>query len=172
MKHRPPKLPLASRIIAVGCAMLWLVAVSACNLKALCCCDSHDSETEPHANQEHSHGIQEAAAVTPHAHDTDNQDLPGADGCSHDNPENDCKEGSCCSTLCAVTHKANPIVLSEPANPPIPLLCVLLEAHASSHTFPDNPNNRHAKSYDRIFTPEVRLGPAHRSLAPPAFCVI
>lgn len=172
MKHRPPKLPLASRIIAVGCAMIWLVAVSACNLKALCCCDSHDSETEAHANQEHSHGVQEAGAVTHHAHEGDDQDLPDADCHSHETQKHGSKAGSCCSTLCAVTHKANPIVFSEPANPPFPLLCVRLEEHASSHAFPVNPHNRHAENYERVFTPEVRLGPAHGSLAPPAFRVI
>ena len=55
MTHRQPKLPLALRIIAAGCVALWLAGVSACNLEALFCHDSHGNEAVAHTDERHSH---------------------------------------------------------------------------------------------------------------------
>ena len=71
MTRRQTKLPLALRIIAAGCVVVWLAGVSACNLEALFCCPSHDSETAAHEDHEHSHDTQDAVASTHHEHDAD-----------------------------------------------------------------------------------------------------
>ena len=64
---------------------------------------------------------------------------------------------------------AEPVVFNKSAPLPISLFAVLLETHAALPALSDNPPNRHAQNGDWVFTPEVCLGPAHRSLAPPAF---
>lgn len=168
MTHRQTKLPLALRIIAAGCVVLWLAGVSACSLEALLCCDSHDSETAAHEDHEHSQDTKDAVAGTNHEHDADAHHSQDAEGHSHDSHKHESKKGSCCSTLKAVVPSANPVVFGKLAFHPIPFLCLLPETHAASLALSENPPNRQAKARDWVFTPEVCLGPAHRSLAPPS----
>ena len=107
MTHRQQKLPPALRIVAAGCVVVWLAGVSACNLEALLCCPSHDSETALHEGHEHSHDTKDAVAGTNHAHGTDAEHSHHAeahhseDAAGHppDSPKHESKEGSCCSTL-------------------------------------------------------------------------
>jgi hypothetical protein len=172
MIHRQTKLPRARRIIAAGCAAIWLTGVSACNLEALCCCDSPGSETEAHADLEHSRGTNDAGAGTNHTHEADAPHSHNTDGHSQDSHKHGTKEGSCCSTLKAVVPTANPVVFSKLAFHAIPFHCMPLEAHAATLALPESPSNSHAKCWDRVPAPEVCLGPAHRSLAPPAFRLI
>jgi len=180
MTHRQPRLPLALRIIAAGCVVLWLAGVSACSLEALFCCDSHGDEAGTHAEHQHSHDAEPANAHGHHAHDAEGHDSHDAhdaethhshdaEGHSHGSHKHDSKEGSCCSTLKAVVLTAHPVVISKPVFHPIPFLCVLPEMHAASLALSEKPPNRQAKPPDWVFTPEVCLGPAFRSLAPPAF---
>ena len=176
MTRRQTKLPLALRIIAAGCVVLWLAGVSACNLEALFCCPSHDSETVAHEDHEHSHGTQDTVAGTHHEHDADADHAHNAEahhsqdaeGHAPDSHEHESKEGSCCSTLKAVVPTAKAIVFNKQAFHPTPFLCVLLETHAASLALSENPPNRQAKPRDWVFTPEVCTGLANRSLAPPA----
>jgi hypothetical protein len=158
MTHRPPKHPLALRIIAAGCVVLWLAGISACSLEALFCCDSHEkAEAFEHRHErdaEHAHG----EAYQPH-------DAGDKSQSSHKDASN---ENSCCSTLKAVVQTMKPIAFSKPALPLITFLCVLQETHAVSVALSENLSNRQAKPRDWVFTPEVCLGPAHRSLAPPS----
>ena len=174
MTHRQPSLPLALRIIAAGCVVLWLAGVSACSLESLFCCDSLRDEAVARADQEVSHETK--ASGTEHAHDANAHHShaaeahhpPDADGHSHDSHKHESKQGSCCSTLKAVVQTVNPVVLGKPAFHPITFLCVLVETHAVSFVLSENPPNRQAKTRDWLSTPEVCLGPAHRSLAPPS----
>ncbi len=172
MTHRRPQLPLTRRIIAAGCAVIWLTGVSACNLEALCCCDSQGSETEACADMEHSRDTNDADAGTNHPHDADAPHSHDTDGHSKDSHKHGTKEGSCCSTLKAVVPTSNPVVFSKSAFQAILFHCVPLEAHAAMLALPESPSNSHAKCWDRVLAPEVYLGPAHRSLAPPAFRLI
>ena len=166
MTHRQPQLPLARRIIAAGCVALWLAGVSACNLEALFCCPSHDSETAAHEDHEHS---KDAVADTTYEHDA-NAHSQDAAGHPHDSNKHESKEGSaCCSTLKAVVPTAKAIVFNKPAFHPIPLLCVLLETHATSLALSEIPPNRQAKPRERVFAQEVCNAPANRAHAPPAF---
>ena len=176
MIRRQPKLPLVSRIISAGCVVLWLAGVSACNVEALFCCPSHESETAAHEDHEHSEDTQDAVAGTNHAHATDAEHSHNAEahhsqdaeGHAPDSHKHESKEGSCCSTLKAVVPTANPIIFSKPAFHPIPLSGVLLETHAASPAPSENPPNRRAKPREWVLTPKVCLGPAHRSIAPPS----
>ena len=167
MTHRLPKLPLASRIIAAGCIAIWVAGVSACDLEALFCCDSHGSEAGALADQEHSHDTKDTGTNDPH--DADAHHSRDADGHSHDSPEHGGKEGSCCSTLKAVAQTSTSVVFSKPPFQPISFLCVPVETHATSLALLKCPPNRHAISCDRVFTPEVCLGSAFHSNAPPVF---
>ena len=159
MTYRQSKLPLALRIIAAGCVVLWLAGVSACNLEAFFCCESQGNEAVAHTDEGHLHREHAAVAEAHHPHDADSH--------PHDSHKHDGKEGSCCSTLKAVVQTANPVVFSKLDFHPIPVLCVLLETHAASLSLSETPPNRQAKPRDGVFTPEVCLGPAHLSLAPP-----
>lgn len=173
MTHHQPQLPLASRIIAAGgCVAIWLAGVSACNLGALFCCDSHGSEAMAHADPEHSHDAKDADAGAHHANDADAHHSDDADHRSPDSHQHGGKECSCCSTLIAVGQTAKPVAVSKPDFHSISLLCALVETRAASLAVSENPSNRHAESCDRVFAPEVCLGPAHRSHAPPAFRLI
>ena len=104
-----------------------------------------------------------------HAHNAEAHHSQDAEGDSHDSHKHESKEGSCCSTLKAVVPTAKAIVFNKQVFHPIPSLCVLPETHAASLALSENPPNRQAKPRDWVFTPVVCLGPAHRSLAPPAF---
>lgn len=170
MIHRQPQLPLASRILAAGCVAIWLTGSSICNLGALCCCDSHDSETIAHADSGLS--ADTTGVGTDHAPDADAHHSDVADGCSHDSPEHDSKKCACCSKLIAVVPSAETVVFCKPDFHPISLICVLVKTHAASLARSENPPNRHAHRWDRAFTPKVCLDPAHRSHAPPAFRLI
>ena len=165
MTRRQTKLPLALRIIAAGCVVLWLAGVSACSLEALFCCDSHDEKAIEHADHEHSYDAELADAE---AHDAEPVHSHGAEGKSQGSHKRESKERSCCSTLKAVVPTAKAIVFDKQAFHPTPFLCVLLETHAASLALSEHPPTRQAKPHDWVFTPEVCLGPAHRSLAPPS----
>ena len=175
MTRRQTKLPLALRIMAAGCVVLWLAGVSACNLEALFCCPSHGSETAAHEDHENSPETQDAVAGTHHERDADADHShkaeahhsEDAEGHSHDSHKHESKEGSCCSTLKAVVPTAKAIVFNKPAFHSIPFLCVLVETHASSLALSENPPNRQAKPRDWVFTPEVCTAPANRAHAPP-----
>ena len=177
MTHRQPKLPLALRIVAAGCVVLWLAGVSACNLEALFCCDSHGHGAVAHADNGHSHDAEAAEAEAHHAHDAnahhsheaEAHHSHDAEGHPHGSHKHDGKEGSCCTTLKAVVQTAKPIVITKPALQPVPLLCVLLEARIAALNAPEKASDRPPASSDRVFTPEVCTGPANRSHAPPVF---
>jgi len=167
MTHRQAKLPLARRIIAVGCIAIWVAGVSACDFEALFCCDSHGREAGTFAVREHSHDTKDACTDDPH--DADAHHACEADGHSHDSPAHDGKERQCCSTLKAVAQTSTAVVFSKPTFQPVSFLFVPIEAHATSLALLEGPPNRYAISCDRVFMPEVCLGSAFHSNAPPVF---
>lgn len=167
MTHRRAKLPLARRILAVGCIAIWVTGVSVCNLEALFCCDSHGREAVAHADLEHSHDPGQPGTNDPH--DAVAHHSGEADGNSHDSPEPGSKEGSCCSSLKSVAQASTSGAFVKPALQPISFLCVPIEVHAISLALLKGHPNRHAISCDRRVMPEVCLGPAFQSNAPPAF---
>ena len=168
MTHRQRKLPLISRLIAAGCIVIWVAGVSACDLEALLCCESSGSETVVHTDQEPAHDTRHAGADTNDPHDADAHHSSEADGHSHDSSPAGSNEGSCCSTLKAVAQTSTSVVFGKPAFLAIALLCGPLETQAPALALLPSPSNRPVTHCDRILTPEVCLGPAFQSNAPPA----
>ena len=173
MTRRHPKRPIALRIIAAGCVVLWLAGVSACSLESLLCCD----EALARAEGGHSHQADPVDAGAHHTQVADAHHSQGseahhshdAEGHSRRSHKHGGRDDSCCSTLQAIVQTAKQVVLSKPTLPAIPCLCVLVETRVAPLTLLENPPNRQAKGRVWVFTPEVCLGPAFRSLAPPAF---
>jgi len=141
MISRQPKIHAGLRIVAAGCIVLWSLAASRCSIEHLCCCDRHDAE------------------AAEHAHDSEEP--------SHDSHHHDGGENSCCSTLVATAQIAQPFIFAKP----ILLLnfpCTFLPVHNPMLAAPENMPECQANRRDWVFTPEVCLGPAHSSLAPPS----
>ena len=162
------KLPLTLRFVAAGCALLRLLAVSACDLEHFLLLGHHGSseghEHSPAAAHQHgsdspqpSHGHDEAR----HSHDAEDD--------SHGSHEHGSNENSCCSTLKASVPSAKPFVFLKPVFHPIPFLSVRRETDETTCSPSQGFEYRQAKPPDWVFTPEVCLGPAFRSRAPPVF---
>ena len=169
MTHRQQKVPLALRIIAAGCVVLWLAGVSACSLEALFCCHSHGDQSVAHVDHGHSHDVEPGDPDAHHSSDADAHRSDDAEGHSHGSQHHGGKEGSCCSTLKAIVHTAKPIVITKPALPSVAFLCVLLGARTAALSAPGKASDRPPPSSERVFTPEVCTGPANRAHAPPVF---
>jgi hypothetical protein len=78
-------------------------------------------------------------------------------------------ENCCCSTIRALVVTPTPIVVAKPASQPVLLIFLLDVAREYALTARSTETLRQAKPRDWVFTPEVCLGPAFHSLAPPAF---
>lgn len=173
--RREPKLPLALRIVAAGCAVLWLAGVTACNLEALLGCDSHGDGAAAHKHGEHSHEMavadtQGRRAPDSDAHHSDEAEAhhaPNSEGDSHGSHKHDGKKGSCCSTLKAVVQSAKSITIPKQILQPLSLLCVLLDGCRPAPDTRDTTSDRPSWRGEWVFTPEVCTGPANRSHAPP-----
>lgn len=155
---------------AAACLVFWLVCVALCDAEHLFAFDHHKSS----ASQEHGpsrgilahqhdaaiDGVRQTLSESDPAHNAGEQSR-GSD--RHD--END----SCCSTIKAPVPSAKPVVVSKPILNPIAILFCLSDRSVTALPSEENASICQAKSRERIFTPEVYLGPAFRSLAPPVF---
>ena len=144
-----------------------MAGVSACDLQGLFCCDSHVTEAVAHADHEHSHDMKDAGTNDPH--DADAHHSTEADSRSHDSPDPGSQEVACCTSLKAVAQTSTSVALSKPALQPISFLCVPIEVHAIKLALVEGPQDRHSIECARVMSPEVCLGPAFQSNAPPAF---
>jgi len=167
MTHRQPKLSPALRIVAAGCIVLWLLASSCCNIEFLCSGDHHTEADASKALAHHNGGLSAEAEVAEHAlaeasHPHDSEQ-PSNDSHPHDSGDN-----SCCSTLMATAQFATPFVIIKPVLQPLDFLCSVLQARDLMLSAPKDEQKRQAKPSDWVFTPQVCLGAAHRSLAPPS----
>jgi hypothetical protein len=140
--------PLLRRFAAVT-LFVWLGATAMCLSECVC------SDSQP---QEHHH----ESATASHDHDDDSP-----------LPANDCQDhGSFCNSLRA-TALSSAKLADAPALP-----ALLLYTLATPDTFApclDTTEvhfSRQPQPRDWVFTPEVCLGPAFRSLAPPVSSVI
>ena len=155
------------RIVAAACIFLWLQATSHCAIEQLFGDDHHHAEAgtcETLANDgDHSQEAEAAEHAQGEANHPQDSEQPSHDSHRH-NDGDDC----CCSTVIATAQIATPIVIFKPALEPLNLLCTVLQTHSSMLTASADKTECHAKPRDRVFTPEVCLDPAHRSLAPPS----
>ena len=166
MSSRQAKLRPALRVIAVGCILLWLATSSYCSVE-------HLFENAQHSlGDGHDAGI---AVASTHANNTKQTPREHGDAVSnsHDGSENgrdsdhdDDQDGFCCSTLHATAQTPHE-ALAKPPFHTIAFLCALLNAPELVSATPEARFDRHARSREWVFMPEVSLGPAFRSHAPP-----
>ena len=128
------------RTLAAGTLLVWLAALA-------CCADlCAQGETSPHCN-----GV---AADSHHHHDGDSEKSGHRQPC-----------GSSCLTLKNALLASHTWLAFHPASQPIytlPGFALTLDTTLSSRWI-----FRQAKTPDWVLTPEVCLGPAFHSLAPP-----
>lgn len=166
------------RIFAGTCALLWLVGIVVCGVGRVCQCADHDE-----ACASPSGGLHERDTVSQHGHSHDAEHHHDAEAHQHATashhpdaamPEpcdgkNGCKDTRCCSTIQAFIATTTPIVLPEPISQPVLNNALLSAAREYVCTTPTRAALGQVKPRDWVFTPEVCLGPAFHSLAPPAF---
>lgn len=165
MTRHQPKHSTALRVIAASCVALWLLASSYCGIEDLLRDDHHHAEVAAsesvahHVNyQSHDAGVELASGE---ASQHDSQESPP------DSQPHDGGGDACCSALLATAQIAMPFVIAKPILQPLNLLCMLLPARDPMVALPEAKLERRAIDRDWVFTPEVCLGPAHLSLAPP-----
>ena len=165
------------RIFAGTSALFWLVGIVVCGIARVCNCAAHEGVRAANVSPVHEHDAvsrghsQDAehhrdAEMPQHAAASHHHDGEGQHGSGS---KNGCEDKCCCSTIQAFTATMTPVVIPKPVSQPV--LFISLLCAASQHVFAAPPSEtlRRAKPRDWVFTPVVCLGPAFRSLAPPAF---
>jgi hypothetical protein len=150
VNSRQPKLKPALRLCAALSVLIWLSATSYCSLEFLI---GHP-EGEHHAGQAATHDAAQSHGESGHSQDSDN---------------NGSSDESCCSTLQAPPLTAGTPVLLKPDFGKLASFHFLWLARTLTLDAPETTPPRQAQHRDWIFTPEVSLGPAYRSHAPPSF---
>jgi len=162
------------RIYAGTLALLWLLG-TVFSIGCVCNCAGHGEACEADASPIHEHdavsGQEQGHTHTAKAHQR-------ATTFHHDDgktPKGHCDKNSCeeqcrCSATIQGFMQTPPVfVIPKPVSQPV--LNISLMCAARVHAFAAHPSEtlRRAKPRDWVFTPVVCLGPAFRSLAPPAF---
>ena len=174
---RQPKVSALFRVFAGACALLWLVGIG---MEGVCNCPTQKEACAAHASPVHGQGT-----LSPHEpeHSPDAQHHHAAEvhqhatASHHDDgeaPQGDCgktgcEDKCCCSTIQALTATMTPVVISKPVSQLVLNISLLCAAREHAFAAPPRETLRQAKPRDWVFTPEVYLGPALHSLAPPAF---
>jgi hypothetical protein len=174
--HIQPKVSAVIRAGAALCVFVWVVGTVLCSVEGLCNCTGHAQSAHAHdAVAAHEHGHSQDAG---HPHDDANvheqatashQHNDGAEQDDHGCKGKESGDGKrCCSTIEALVVKTTPIAIAKPVTQST--LLISLPCAARGHTLVDPSTEalRQARPRDWVFTPEVCLGPAFHSLAPPA----
>ena len=157
------------------CALLWLVGIAVCGMGRVCICVGHGGACAAHASQVHEHdtvsaheqGHSHAAEVHQHATASHHDDGEAPQGhCGKNGCEEQCR---CSATIQALITTMTPVVISKPVSQPALNISLLYAVRQHVFAAPLSETLRLAKPRALIFTPEVCLGPAFHSLAPPAF---
>lgn len=130
------------RSLAAVMLLVWVGAVTVCSMK--CSCAGCDSEH-----------IAQAPTATSHSHNSQDQDKD----CDHD--------GSFCHSLHSVTPVPAVAASIKPSFGLTFTLNFLSTARLVAVAPSETPISRQPADRNRVFTPEVCLGPAFRTLAPP-----
>ena len=139
------------RICAALMLLVWVAASGFCSAEPLFAHakpGEHDSDKTAH----HQDEAVPSSTDSSHSHDSDKHD----DG-----------EHSCCASLTAAAPSANPTVLTKPDFGKLLSFNLLWLAQVLTSVQPEAPISRQPPDSQWVFTPEVRLGPAFRSHAPP-----
>lgn len=160
---RQPKLRMSLRIWAVVSLVAWLGASVFCAGDALLGHPHGDSEgghvTTPGQHQFHHAGTTSTDSAASHSHSHDSDKGNGGDG--HD-------EDSCCATLKCVPQPASSLVLPTLDFAKLASFHFVFLSQTLALSEPESCPPRQASPRDWVFTPEVCLGPAFRSHAPPS----
>ena len=177
---RQPKVSALLRIFAGTCALLWFVGIAVSGIGRVCNCAGHQGACAVHASPVHEHD-----AVSPHeqgrshdaAHHHDAEVHQHATASSHHDGaapqpcagKNGCNDKCRCSaSIQALITTMTPVVISKPISQPVLNISLLCAAPQQVFAAPPSEPLRRAKPRDWVFTPEVCLGPAFHSLAPPS----
>jgi hypothetical protein len=178
MKVSPqPRVSALLRIFAGTCALLWLVGIAVWGMERVCNCAGHEGACAAHASPVHEH---DAVSAHEQGHSPDAEPHHDAEVCQdatasdhHDGAapqpcagKNGCKCG--CSTIQALTMTMTPVVIPKTVSQPVLNISLLCAARQHVFAAPPSETLRRAKPRDWVFTPEVCLGPAFHSLAPPS----
>jgi hypothetical protein len=158
--------------------LLWLVGIAVCGMGRVCNCASHEGTCAANASPGHEH---DAVSAHEQGHSPGAEDHLDAEVCQdatasdhHDGaaPQPCAGKKGCmcgCSTIQALIMTMTPVVIPNPVSQPV--LNIFLLCAVPQHVFAAPPSEtfRRAKPRDWAFTPEVCLGPAFHSLAPPVF---
>lgn len=141
MKSSSNKLNPFLRFAATGMLLVWIAAVTACSTECL----GEDSHSE-------SAHLKQSAATSSQSHDSDKHD-------SHDD--------SFCNSLHSICPTSPCSVLAKPDFGLAFTLDFISTAQLVELAQPETSVSRQPPDCNRVFTPEVCLGPAFHSLAPP-----
>lgn len=148
MKHsRQRKSSLAFRLCAVVSLLVWVAASGFCSVESLIGADHHADGAA-----QHDHDVAASADSDHHSPDSDKKD-----GDEH----------SCCSSLTAAAPSASQTILTKPDFGKLLSPNFLWLAQTLAFVQPEAPILRQPPDRQWVFTPEVYLGPAFRSHAPP-----
>jgi hypothetical protein len=160
--------------------LLWLVGIAVWGMERVCDFASHEGACAAHASP-----VQEHDAVSPHeqghSHDAEHHHdaeahQPATASHHHDGeaPQGHCGKSGCegqcrCSvTIQAFVQTPPAIVIPKPVSQPVLNISLLCAARQHVFAAPPSETLRRGKPCDWVFTPEVCLGPAFHSLAPPS----
>lgn len=177
---RQPKVSALLRIFAGTCALLWFVGIAICGVGRVCRCADNEGACAADAGPAHEHDAvssheQRHAHDAEHHHDAEahqhamashHPDVAMPEPCAG---KNGCKDTRCCSTIQAFITTITPVVLPKPISQSVLSFSLLSLAREYVLTAPPSTALCQVKPRDWVFTPEVCLGPAFHSLAPPVF---
>jgi len=160
------------RVIAGTCTVVWLLGPLLCGAARISACVGHDQVCAGHGQATHAppHDIapaheHEQSHDAAQAHHHDDGEAQHEHGSKDKKP---CDEKICCSSMQALLPTAKPIVIANSLSQQLFVVCLLNVAGENALAASNCEPVRQAPPPDRVFTPVVCLGPAHRSLAPPS----
>ena len=145
MSFRQRKVSAPIRLVAAATMLVWVGAITLCQIQ--CCSGDERRSASDHAD----------AAACCH-HNQERSNAPGdQEGCTF------------CLSLKSLLHNACGLSISKPPLQPLYELAFAPAPVRDTATSLIAEHFRQAKPRDWVFTPEVCLGPAFHSLAPPVF---
>lgn len=174
MKPRTARLHPVLRAFAAGCAALWIGGVVLCDAEHLFeAADARaggDDRPTVHraAGLAHDDNAGDHTGAGKHSHDH-HSDHAEHNGHQHSDHQHNHGDGeACCSTIKATSQPSTPVVVYPPTGHIFVVPPEVLAMRASALIALERRIEHPPPDRDWIFTPEVYLGPAVRSHAPPA----
>ncbi len=166
--RRQPKVSALLRISAVTSALLWFVGITVSGAACFCNCSGHEEACSihaPHDESEPEPGDTHAVEAHQHATVSHHDDGEAPQGhCGKGGGEEQCR---CLTTIQQLSTTMTPLVILKPGSQPVLSISLVCAARVDVVAIARCDSVRPAKPHPWVFTPEVCLGPAFRSHAPP-----